>query len=205
MDEITTVNQLFATTEVFEFDLATELVLFLEQGGNVLVVIMATTFMLWMLILERYYYFWKPHRQLCSNIGEYWSSRRDKSSWAAHKIRERLLSVAKIKAEKNLTLIKAVVVIAPLLGLLGTVVGMIAVFDAMSLSSAGNARAMASGVSKATIPTMAGMVVSLVGLLFDVNLQRKAKFSTESLAGSLPLQEISSIAVKKVAVKEPKP
>lgn len=190
MDELTTVNQILASADTFQFDIGTELILFLEQGGNVLVVIMATTFMLWMLILERYYYFWKPYRQLRNNITEYWSLRGDKSSWCAHKIRERLLSVAKIKSEKNLSMIKAVIVIAPLLGLLGTVVGMIEVFDALSLISASNARAMASGVSKATIPTMAGMVVSLVGLLFDVNLQRKAKFSAESLAGELTIHDV---------------
>ena len=49
-------------------------------------------------------------------------------------------------------------------GLLGTVTGMIEVFDVMAITGSGNARSMASGVSKATIPTMAGMVGALSGV-----------------------------------------
>jgi biopolymer transport protein ExbB len=78
-------------------------------------------------------------------------------------------------------------VIAPLLGLLGTVTGMIDVFEVMALSSSSNTRAMAAGVSKATIPTMAGMVVAVIGLLFEVRLQKKAHFCVDEISGQLEL------------------
>ena len=60
--------------------------------------------------------------------------------------------------------IKTCIALAPLFGLLGTVTGMIEVFQVMAFSGGGDARAMAGGVSKATLPTMAGMVVSLSGI-----------------------------------------
>ena len=66
-------------------------------------------------------------------------------------------------------MVKTLVALCPLLGLLGTVTGMIEVFDVMAIAGSGNARAMAAGVSKATIPTMAGMVAAISGLYFSVS------------------------------------
>ena len=57
-----------------------------------------------------------------------------------------------------------------MLGLLGTVTGMIEVFDVMAISGSGNARGMAGGVSQATLPTMAGMVAALSGMIFSIQL-----------------------------------
>ena len=62
-----------------------------------------------------------------------------------------------------------------LLGLLGTVTGMISVFEVMAVSGTGNARSMAAGVSRATIPTMAGMVGALSGVFLVTVLTRTVK------------------------------
>jgi biopolymer transport protein ExbB len=78
-------------------------------------------------------------------------------------------------------LIRILIAICPLLGLLGTVTGMIAVFDVMTYSGGGSARAMASGVSMATVPTMAGMIAALSGVWFGTWLERKARLETEQL------------------------
>jgi biopolymer transport protein ExbB len=67
-----------------------------------------------------------------------------------------------------------------MLGLLGTVTGMIEVFDVMAISGSGNTRAMASGVSKATIPTMAGMVAALSGMMLIHQVERFADNQTQS-------------------------
>ena len=75
--------------------------------------------------------------------------------------------------------------LCPLLGLMGTVTGMIEVFEVMALTGSGNARAMAAGVSKATIPTMAGMVAALSGFIFSVQLDRRAKDEAERVADEL--------------------
>jgi biopolymer transport protein ExbB len=59
---------------------------------------------------------------------------------------------------------------------------MIEVFDVLAIAGSGNARAMASGVSKATIPTMAGMVAALSGLYFSVSMERFARRETDRVA-----------------------
>jgi len=62
-------------------------------------------------------------------------------------------------------LIKTLIALCPLVGLLGTVTGMIQVFDALALNGTGNPRLMAAGVARATLPTLAGMAVAVSGLL----------------------------------------
>jgi biopolymer transport protein ExbB len=74
-----------------------------------------------------------------------------------------------------------------MLGLLGTVTGMIEVFDVMAGGS-GNARGMAAGVSKATLPTMAGMVAAISGMVFSVQLRRFANDEAERVADGLELE-----------------
>ena len=80
--------------------------------------------------------------------------------------------------------IKTLIALCPLLGLLGTVWGMIEVFNALSVT-AGDAKAMASGVSKATIPTMAGMVAALSGMFAMTFLERMADSQSHLFEDSL--------------------
>ena len=154
---------------------------FMELGGNVLWGIMFVLFLMWTLILERIWFFYRvyPGRKL-SVISE-WETRSDTTSWFAKRIREGLVSEASLSLKRNIGLIKSLIAICPLLGLLGTVTGMIAVFDVMTFSGGGNARAMAGGVSMATVPTMAGMVAALSGVYFGTWLEHKAQTETEQL------------------------
>ena len=92
------------------------------------------------------------------------------------------MSVAGQSLEQNLALIKTCVALCPLMGLLGTVTGMISVFEVMAISSSGNPRSMAAGVSMATVPTMAGMVAALSGLAMSAWLDQKAYRERELLA-----------------------
>jgi biopolymer transport protein ExbB len=96
-----------------------------------------------------------------------------------------MISELSEKLNHSLAYIKTLVAICPLLGLLGTVTGMINVFDVMALAGNGNPRAMASGVSMATIPTMAGMVAALSGLYFIHQLQRFARIEAQKAADHL--------------------
>jgi biopolymer transport protein ExbB len=90
-----------------------------------------------------------------------------------------------MSANQYLMIIKTMVALCPLLGLMGTVTGMIEVFDVMALSGSGNARSMASGVSKATIPTMAGMVGALSGVFLVTVLNQKVNREVEDLEDNL--------------------
>jgi biopolymer transport protein ExbB len=139
---------------------------FLELGGDVLVVIAWTVFFMWVLIVERVVFFRTRMDKLAQEAVDAWEARPERQSWQAFRIRELLLSDLRMAANAGLPMIKTLVALCPLLGLLGTVTGMIEVFDVMAVTGTGNARAMASGVSKATVPTMAGMVGALSGVLF---------------------------------------
>jgi biopolymer transport protein ExbB len=154
---------------------------FLELGGDVLYGIMLTLFLMWTFILERLWYFYRVHPGVKRRIIEDWEARADTTTWYAKRIREQLISETSVALKRNVSLIKALIAICPLLGLLGTVTGMVSVFDVMTFSGTGNARAMAAGVSKATVPTMAGMVAALSGVYFGTWLEHKAATETEKL------------------------
>lgn len=161
---------------------------FVETGGDVLLVIAFVTAVMWMLIYERFWYFRTRHRQEVARIAEAWNSRREHSSWEAHKIREMLVSQVRMGLEQRLWPIETLVTLCPMLGLLGTVTGMIEVFDVMALAGSGNARGMAAGVSKATLPTMAGMVAALSGMLFSIQLRRYALDEGDRVEDSLEIE-----------------
>jgi biopolymer transport protein ExbB len=160
---------------------------FLEAGGDVLLVIGATTFAMWSLILERFWYFRVLHPRDAKRVQELWNQREDHSSWNAHQIRRLLASQVDQRLGRGLRMIKTLVAICPLLGLLGTVTGMIEVFDVMALAGSGNARAMAAGVTRATIPTMAGMVAALSGFIISVQIERFARDESARVADGLVL------------------
>jgi biopolymer transport protein ExbB len=154
---------------------------FMELGGNVLWAIMFVLFLMWTFILERLWYIYKVFPGRKKVVVDAWEARADSTSWYAKRIREGLVSEASIALKRNVGLIKALIAICPLLGLMGTVTGMITVFDVMTYSGGGNARAMAGGVSMATVPTMAGMVAALSGVYFGTWLEHKALVETEKL------------------------
>lgn len=148
---------------------------FLELGGPVLRVIAVTILVMWVLILERLIYYRTGLQEVIRDAFAAWEARAERRSWHAHQIRASIISEARVAATKGLPMIQTLVALCPLLGLLGTVVGMITVFEAMAVSGSGNARAMAAGVSMATVPTMAGMVGALSGVFLVTVLTRTAK------------------------------
>ena len=168
---------------------------FLETGGWVLSAIGVVTFLMWMLIIERRWYLFATHPQRVQDALARWRHRSDRGSWQAHQIRKAIASGVALDARRNITLIKTFVALCPLFGLLGTVTGMIEVFDVMAISGSGNARAMASGVSRATIPTMAGMVASLSGFIFSVQLERYAQRESERVADQLTIVPAQPVVV----------
>jgi len=158
---------------------------FLELGGDVLYGIMFVLFLMWTFILERLWYFYRIHPTEKRSIVASWEARADTTSWYAKRIREEMISKTSIALKSNVGLIKALIAICPLLGLMGTVTGMVSVFDVMTYAGTSNARAMAAGVSMATVPTMAGMVAALSGVYFGTWFEHKAATETEKLGDLL--------------------
>ena len=158
---------------------------FMDTGGQVLTVIAVVIAVMWLLIFERLIFVFWGYRRIKKQLKHHWQSRSEQHSWHAEQIRLALVARGISMLSTNLPLIQSLVVLCPLLGLLGTVTGMIEVFDVMAISGSGNARSMASGVSRATIPTMAGMVGSLSGVFAATWLQRHAKRETELLEDAM--------------------
>ncbi len=158
---------------------------FIDAGGWVLWWIFGAGLMLWTLILERYWYFLRVYPRARSQTAGQWRARMERRSWVARRVRAMLIDRAHGQMGMTLPLIQVLISMCPLLGLLGTVTGMIEVFDIMALKGTADARAMAAGVSRATIPTMAGMVVGLSGLFFINRFRSRVKVETERLGDEL--------------------
>ncbi len=75
--------------------------------------------------------------------------------------------------ERYLNTLGTIASITPLLGLLGTVIGMIEVFNVIMVNGAGNAELLAGGISKALITTAAGLTVAIPALVFHRFLMRR--------------------------------
>jgi len=140
---------------------------FIATGGNVLYFVAFALLLMWIMMVERYWFLASVYPQMRDDIIAKWDARTDTTSWYAHRIRDTWISETAELLERNMITIKTLVAMCPLIGLLGTVTGMISVFETMAQQGTGNPRLMASGISMATIPTMAGMVAALSGVFFS--------------------------------------
>ncbi|HIF19539.1 MAG TPA: MotA/TolQ/ExbB proton channel family protein [Gammaproteobacteria bacterium] len=161
---------------------------FFEAGGPVLWGILLVTTIMWTLIIERFWFFQfllpvRRHQAISE-----WEAIDNKGDWFSMRIRDQIISQVSVDTKKFLLTIETMMQILPLLGLLGTVVGMIKVFDVMTFFGTGNARLMASGVSQATIPTMAGLVAAISGLYIANLLKRKADDEVSRVADQLVIE-----------------
>jgi len=94
--------------------------------------------------------------------------------------------------EKGLVILETVAAVTPILGLLGTVVGMIKVFNVISVQGVGEASALSGGISEALISTAAGLTVGIPALIFYNYFSKK----TEDLI--LDMENISNNLLKKI-------
>lgn len=148
---------------------------FMDSGGDVLWAIVLLLFVMWTLLFERMWYLKSSVAADVQGALDVWEARGERKSKRAHQVREKLISEVSIKIDEHISMIKTLVALAPLFGLLGTVTGMIVVFDVMAFTGGGDAKAMAGGVSKATVPTMSGMVAALSGVFGLTYVERNAE------------------------------
>ncbi|MBB3169997.1 MotA/TolQ/ExbB proton channel family protein [Simiduia aestuariiviva] len=160
---------------------------FMDSGGPILKWIAVLTFVMWTLIFERVWYFKGSLKGDVQSALDSWEARKERKSWHAHQVRYALISRISDKINGNMDMIAAMVALCPLLGLLGTVTGMIEVFNILAVTGGGDAKSMASGVSQATIPTMAGMVAALSGVFANTFLTRTAANESQLLADHLTM------------------
>nr|WP_321256787.1 MotA/TolQ/ExbB proton channel family protein [uncultured Pseudodesulfovibrio sp.] len=102
-----------------------------------------------------------------------------------------------VKSMRYIGTILILAAVAPLLGLLGTVTGMITTFDVISQFGTGNARALASGISEALVTTQSGLVVAVPGLLLGGFLfQRAQKFKGRMELFCIGLQHQTEVSAR---------
>jgi biopolymer transport protein ExbB len=155
----------------------------LDLGGPILLMILLIASLIWALLFERFYFLQLVYPRQLILARDSWRRRRNRTSWFAQQHRNDLLSTLGSGLLGKFTFISTLIKVCPLLGLLGTVLGMLEVFDALAATGSNNPRSMASGVSKATVSTLAGMVVAIVGLLAYTLLERHANQERSRLGG----------------------
>ena len=137
---------------------------FFDRGGPVILILFIVAIIMVTLLVERTIFYFNDLRSLShqriKEVRDFESSNR----WVRNKIKLKNISILDSESSRNLLMIQGLIALCPLLGLLGTVTGMIEVFDIMAITGTGNARAMASGIARATLPTMTGLFISIVGL-----------------------------------------
>lgn len=172
---------------------------FLKAGGIVMIPLIIISLLMWVLIINRTFFFRRLYRKNMSRkmAGEYLLANEfpDESSYKGaitllvkeflHRrsgnsgvdkyiLDETVVSLVS-SLDKYLSLIGVLSGVAPLLGLLGTVTGMITTFDIISIFGTGNAKAMAGGISQALITTQTGLLVAIPGLYMHSFLTRRAE------------------------------
>ncbi|MCP3866903.1 MAG: MotA/TolQ/ExbB proton channel family protein [Gammaproteobacteria bacterium] len=163
----------------------TSFLLLIERGGPVVPVIIATSILLWTLIIERYWFYIFEYPGILSRTARRWRQRDERTSWYARRIREGLISELSLALRRHLLAIQVLVSILPLLGLLGTVTGMIATFDILNRFGSSDTGALSVGISKALLPTTAGLVTAIAGLYFSNDLQQRSRTQIHQVSDKL--------------------
>ncbi len=168
---------------------------YLQSGGGIILPLVVVSIWMWALILRKVlqFYRWRMKEQsILDCYKNYQSPGFIAAPWQME-ILDKIMdykntnlkpdkkSLARIQrphheqVNKHINTILVLAAVAPLLGLLGTVAGMIKTFDVIAFFGTGNARAMAGGISEALITTQTGLIVAVPGLILGNFLSRRAQ------------------------------
>jgi biopolymer transport protein ExbB len=172
---------------------------YMQTGGIVMWPLAAVSLVMWLLIVDRVLFIRRLHRKVMSfqtawehvKIGRFPESRQYDGALALlvtrfiqarsgdRQLDRYILDEIVIRFNRSLVdrlaVIGVLAAIAPLLGLLGTVTGMITTFDVLAIFGTGNAKAMAGGISEALITTQTGLMIAIPGLYMKGFLDRRAR------------------------------
>jgi len=151
-------------------------------GGPFVIWILVAGILMWTLIFERLWFYRTQLPVMTGQLLGQWQRRAEHQSWMSHQVRSAMISRLNGAMSENMPVLKVLIPMCPLLGLVGTVHGMLEVFDSMSILGSADARTMASGVSKAMNCTMTGLAVSVTGMYPVHHFQSKIRKQTELLA-----------------------
>jgi biopolymer transport protein ExbB len=154
----------------------------LQAGGWVLVAIVAVSLTMWVLIIERYWFLRASRPSLVRALESRWREERCRRPLYDRRLRATLLTLFRAELLRGVRVIQVITAVLPMLGLLGTVIGMITIFEVLTVFGTGNVRGMAGGISQALVTTMAGLLTALSGMYFAHDLERRANAETDRLA-----------------------
>ena len=157
----------------------------LQAGGWIIAIILVLTFFMWVLILNRYLALKVDTAVLVAEIHERWLAYRSDSERMNMRLRATMISVFRERLSRSLGTIQVITAVLPLLGLLGTVAGMIETFSVMTVFGTGNVRGMAGGISRALITTMAGLITGITGVYFANDLEQRIGQQADHLSEHL--------------------
>ena len=171
---------------------------YLAMGGWVMLPLVMLAFLLALLISERVLFYWELGRNditpdrlidlleesrmpgnkgsgICNQLLQLFLGAKKRYGKLDMMIIEEITKGFIPELTKNLLIIAALTKAAPLLGLLGTVSGMITTFNVMNIFGTGNAKAMSGGISEAMITTQFGLVVAIIGIYVSMILTRRSR------------------------------
>ncbi len=160
---------------------------FFDDGGHLLWIILGLSTLMWALIAERYWFYGRELRPTLARFLSDWRQTAGPGAAAMPRMRalEQRVSEFRNLCTRRLEVIRTLTSVLPLVGLLGTVSGMIKVFQVITVFGTGNTRGMAAGIAEALLTTMAGLLTALSGLYFVSNLENRAERSERTLRSSM--------------------
>ena len=187
---------------------------YLYQGGWVMSPLILCSILMWTLIGERLYFFHSLTRQdirihqairivqnkesirrmkgLRARIVESFIDKRTGNSDLDRNILYHCALKQRPTFQRYLAAIAILAAVAHLLGLLGTVIGMVDTFNVIAAFGTGNVKGLSSGISVALITTQSGLIVAIPGLLLSGYLYRRAARQ------ELRLEEITAVLMRQV-------
>jgi biopolymer transport protein ExbB len=154
---------------------------YLDQGGYVIYPLMIVSVWMWYLIVKKLAVlaYWRKQRRGISQEGEAheikkaYQEQRTFDLKHDRRLLQSLVQSRQNDLERHVHTIFVLASVAPLLGLLGTVTGMISTFEAICRFGTANARAFAAGISEALITTQIGLIVAIPGLFMGHLIRRR--------------------------------
>lgn len=171
---------------------------YISTGGPVMIPLALDSFLLWVLVIDRALFFRRlnlrnmdlhtalehvktnrmpdpdKYRGAVSMLVAEFISRRAGTPGLDRLILDETVMRLRHMLSSHLSLLGVLAAVAPLLGLLGTVMGMVTTFDVLAIHGTGNAKAVAAGISEALITTQTGLMVAIPGLYMKTILDRRA-------------------------------
>ncbi|WP_020587240.1 MotA/TolQ/ExbB proton channel family protein [Desulfobacter curvatus] len=183
-------------------ELMTDLI---RAGGVVMVPLVILSLVMWLLILERAFFFRRLYKKNMNSstalslvrentlpdpkvyrgavsllVTEFIQNRSGSAQLDRHLLDAAVARINR-RMTRSLSVIGVLAAMAPLMGLLGTVTGMITTFDVLAIFGTGNAKAMAGGISESLITTQTGLIVAIPGLYMKGFLDRRAEHLSQRI------------------------